>query len=202
MNKQILFDLSYQQLKDLFNDYLVYLSKFKTKYHNPNVKWRDDDGTINVIVIRCNDLYVTNDMVRNNDYLCVIHNTGDSYEQFVFNVTADPKTRKNRIANLCSQSYIGNIRNHRWIPNRLAICQDNDAIWVRRYENNKWFEENGYFGINIHNSAGFFNSSLGCVILSSEDSYINSFRPLLKKVQGKSVPVIVMEENNFNDLQA
>jgi hypothetical protein len=201
MNKQILFDLSYQDLKKLFNNFLD--CQTGNKYHNENVKWQDADGTINVIAIRCNDIYITNDMNRSNDYLCIVHNTGDSYEQFVYNCTTDPKTRRTNIANICEQSYLGNIRNHHWTPGRVAICQDNCKVWVRRYNGNTWVEQYGFFTINIHNPQGFFNSSLGCIILATDDSYISTFRPLLNKVKlvTNEIPVIVMQEKTFNNLR-
>jgi len=157
-----------------------------------NTHWGD---VLNVIVIRCNDIYITNDLKRNNDWLILIYNN----LRYIYECTADPKYRKNKIANICEQVYFGNIRNHRGIYNRLAICQDNSDVYVRRYTGNKWYEEHGKFGINIHNPAGFFNSSLGCVILANESRYINSFRPLLREVKKKTnhIPVAVFNLKEF-----
>ena len=177
--------IPYGVYKMMFN---VYASELPEKLNKSKTKWNDDG--LNVIVIRCNDIYITNDMKRNNDWMILFFEG----KKYIFQCTADPKYRKNKIANICEQVYYGNIRNHRGIYNRLAICQDNCKVFVRRYINNKWFEEQGHFGINIHNSNGLFNSSLGCVILADESRYINSFRPLLREVKKKTnhIPVAVI----------
>ena len=200
MNKLYFEDLRYNQYKFLFEKYVAELKH--TEYlRNESIAWSDAEGTINVFVIRCNDMYITNDIQRNNDWLVVIENRPeDSFRRYIFKCTADPKYRRNKIANLVEQIYYGNVRNHRWIPGRDAICQDNNEIYVRRYENGEWFEEKGHFGINIHNSAGFFNTSLGCVVLASEDSYLNEFRPLLRRVQKINIPVAVLRDTKFEEL--
>ena len=166
----------------------VYASELPEKYNLSKVKWNDNG--LSVIVIRCNDIYETNDIKRNNDWL-ILFFRGLKY---IFQCTADPKYRKNKIANLCEQAYYGNIRNHRGIYNRDAICQDVDKVFVRRYTGSKWYDESGYFGINIHNSNGLFNSSLGCVILADEKRYINTFRPLLREAKqiSNKIPVVVI----------
>jgi|SRR5574343_72548 hypothetical protein len=204
INKQILFDLTYQELKDLCLDFQEYLRKNKPKYYNENCKWIGGGSGANVIIIRCNKPYTGNDTLRNNDYLIIVKNNGDSYEQFVYNCTADPKTMRLGIATLLEQCYVGNIRNHHYTPNRPAICQDFCRVWVGRYDGKNGYEQFGYFTMHIHNPAGFFNSSLGCTILSTDDSYISTFRPLLKKLiaEGytRNIPVFVMQEETFNNL--
>ena len=62
MDKSYLENLTYNQYKALFYNYAVNLDK-KPEY----IKYNEKEGTINAFVIRCNDLYVTNDMKRNND---------------------------------------------------------------------------------------------------------------------------------------
>ena len=110
------------------------------------------------------------------------------------------------------QVYLGNIRPHQWAFNRDAVCQDYCAVWVRRFfkskydakpkmtyckENNLWYYNDfGLHHINIHNANGFFNSSLGCVILDSEDEFIKIFRPTLKLVPKEyrnQIPVFVIQ---------
>lgn len=188
MTREELRKIPYGIYKMLFN---VFASEVPEKYNLSKTQWNDNG--LNVIVIRCNDIYVTNDMERNNDWM-ILFFRGLKY---IFEVTADPKYRKNKIANICEQVYYGNIRNHRGIYNRDAICQDNCKVWVRRYKNDKWYEELGHFGINIHNSAGFFNSSLGCVILADEKRYTQVFRPLLREAKtiSNKIPVAVMNIN-------
>ena len=126
---------------------------------------------------------------------------GDNFRRYVFNCTADPKYKKTRIANICEQIYFGNIRNHRQVAGRDAICQDLCEVYVRRYEGGSWFEEKGFFGINIHNPAGAYNSSLGCVIISTDDDYLSEFRPLLRRVNKKNIPVAIIRDNKFLDYE-
>ena len=183
--------IPYGVYKMMFN---VYAAELPEKFNQSKTKWTDTG--LNVIVIRCNDIYITNDMERNNDWLILFFEG----KKYIFQCTADPKYRKNKIANLCEQAYYGNIRNHRGIYNRDAICQDVYKVFVRRYTGSKWYDESGYFGINIHNSNGLFNSSLGCVILADEKRYVSTFRPLLreaKKVSNK-IPVVVVNLNWLN----
>jgi len=177
--------IPYGVYKMMFN---VYAAELPEKFNQSKTKWNDNG--LNVIVIRCNDIYVTNDMERNNDWLILFFEG----KEYIFQCTADPKYRRNKIANICEQVYFGNIRSHNFVFGRDAICQDNCKVFVRRYINKEWYEESGYFHINIHNANGFFNSSLGCVILADEKRFISTFRPLLreaKKVSNK-IPVAVL----------
>ena len=200
LGRGFLENVTYDKYKQFFNKYVEELRE--TKYlRDPSICWSDKINTINVIVIRCNDIYITNDIQRNNDWLVVIENrTNDTFIKYVFQVTADPKYRKDKIANLCEQIYFGNSRNHKSIPKRIAICQDTCQIYVKRYKGPTWWEDLGRFGINIHNSNGLFNSSLGCVILAKEDDYINEFRPLLNRVEKSKIPVAVIRNTDFERL--
>lgn len=194
-------ELTYPRYKEVFYKYRDYLQNTNPKFLNgQDMVWNEAEGTINVMVIRCNDIYETNDRIRNNDWMVIIENRGEGlFRRHIFKCTADPKYRQDNIANLCEQMYYGNIRNHRGIFGRLAICQDNCKVWVRRYKGGNWIEEQGHFGINIHNPAGAFNSSLGCVILDTDSHYINEFRPLLKRTKGK-VSVMVVNEKVYFEL--
>ena len=192
-------DLKYSEYKNIFKKYLSDLKGTKW-LRDKDIKWIDNEGTINVIVIRCNDYYITNDMKRNNDWMIVIENRpDDNFRRYVFNCTADPKSKKRHRANLCEQIYFGNIRNHRNIAGRDAICQDFCEVYVRRYEGGSWFEEKGHFGINIHNPGNNYNSSLGCVIISTDDDYFSEFRPLLRRVERRNNPVAIIRDNKFLD---
>lgn len=194
--------LTAEKLFNIFNAGLM-----NTKYYSAAVSYRTGSDLINVFIIRCNPIYVTNDIKRNNDWMFIIQNPGklnSSHKKYTFQVTIDPKIRKYGIANSLPQQYLGNIRNHRWIPGRPAICQDNHKVWVRRYNKTGFYEEAGYFGINIHNNAGLFNSSLGCTILANENSYTQTFKPLLNSLKKlnftNEVPVTIMQDETFINL--
>lgn len=202
--REIGLNLTIPQINNIFNAYYNYLGH--NNFTN-NIRFDITPGGINVFVIRMNSIYVTNDMKRNNDWMFIYQNEIPGKQKsynYVFQVTADPKTRKYRIANILPQIYGGNIRNHRWIFGRLAICQDNYKVWVRRFDKNEkdFVDEKGFFGINIHDNAGMFNSSLGCVILANQSSYSNMFFPLLKEIKSiqKIIPVCVFQDNIFLNL--
>lgn len=197
IDKEYFYNLKYAQFKDVFNKYVNDLSQTKL-LRDKNIKWNEAEGTINVFVIRCNDLYITNDINRNNDWLVILENRPDDcFRLYVFECTADPKFRKDEIANLLEQIYFGNIRNHKWIFGRLAICQDNCEIYVRRFTGNHYSDDLGHFGINIHDNGGFFNSSLGCVILASQQDNVSEYQPLLKRVSKNNIPVAVIRDIKF-----
>lgn len=191
--------MKFSEIETLFN---AYYDRLLASYKPAEKRFNTEPGTINVIAVRCNHLYITNDIERNNDVLMIVENKADdNFRRYIYDVTADPKSRKPGIANLLPQIYLGNIRNHRQILGRPAICQDFDSVWVRRYNSNGiWKDENGLFGINIHDRGGFFNSSLGCIILGSEEEYRNEYKPLLLRSEKKNIPVAVMQDIVFEDL--
>jgi hypothetical protein len=209
LTREKLLNLSYDDYRAVFNKY--YNELLTTKYlTDPKIKWTEDPSTINVISIRCNDLFVTNDMVYDNDFLIVLENKPkEEAIIYVFITTIDPKTRRNNIANILYQFYFGNIRNHRGIPGRSAICQDFCTVWVRRFtksisNSSNWLfiDEKGYFGIHIHDKNGCYNSSLGCTILDSQDAYTKYFKPLLDNIKHshpQNIPVMVIHEQKFKE---
>ena len=187
-------------LRNLFYRYQNYLEP--TIYKNPRVDFDNDEGHINVFIIRNNAIGIANDSLRNNDYLIVTENSSAESEGsiYVFSVTADPKTKRPGIAFALPCQWNGNIGFHHWLNWRDCIRQDNDDVWVRRYKaDGSYYEEKGRFTIHIHDSGGFFNSSLGCTILASDDSYQSMFRPLLKKVKKTQtrVPVSLIDKDVF-----
>lgn len=186
-------DIPADKYRELFDKYIASLPK---EYQH-GVKWNEDG--INVIIKRNNPVETFNDEIRNNDDLIIIENKPATYTKYLFNVTADPKTRRFGIATLLPQAYYGNVRNHRGILGRPAICQDNCPVWIKRYGGKV---EHGHFGIHIHDNGGFFNSSLGCTVLSSAESFINEFKPLLKRIKGKTISVICIQAEKFDELMA
>lgn len=199
MEKEYLFNLNYPDFRKVFEKNIA--EKLGTKWmRDSKIKWSTEDGTINVIVIRCNDIYITNDEKRNNDYLVIIENTPEGSMNYIFNCTADPKYKRDGIANLCEQIYYGNIRNHRWTFGRLAICQDFCEVYVIRFIKGKPSEECGLFKINIHDNGSSYNSSLGCVIIATQQENKKYYQPLLsrvRKIQERNIPVAVIRDVNF-----
>lgn len=205
MDREYLLNIPYKKYKEIFYKFRDYLKTFNNgKYYHlfngKDIEFKEDSNTLSVFVIRCNDYYITNDMQRNNDFLILLYSTpSDKYEKYVFDVTADPKTRRYGIANLMEQIYVGNVRNHKWTLGRDCIAQDLCPVWVRRYTSNtNYYEEKGHFGINIHNNGGLFNSSLGCVIFADDEDYFNYFRKIVRTIDNKKeIPVAVIRDNLF-----
>jgi hypothetical protein len=190
---------SFTKFVGLLKAYMSYLKDPLVTYHGEPNQVR---GTIMAFVIRCNDGISFNDELPNNDLLVIVEYVSeDNTNIYTFNVTADPKSKKANIAHLLEQVYVGNVRPHRWIAGRLAICSDN-GCWFRRTDT---VGRDGDFtfdkiGINIHDTGGFWNSSLGCVILESDDEYKNVFKPLLRRVINKnSIPVAVINQRYFKE---
>jgi len=190
---------SFTQFVELLNAYQNYLKNELVTFRGTPNKER---GTIIALVIRCNDGISFNNELPNNDLLVVVEYVSeDNFNIYTFNVTADPKSKKANIAHLLEQVYTGNVRPHRWILGRLAICSDK-GCWFRRTDTKG---NDGDFtfdkiGINIHDTGGFWNSSLGCVILENDDEYKNVFKPLLRRVINKnSIPVAVINQRYFKE---
>jgi hypothetical protein len=185
-----LFDKLYSKkavfFENLFNDFQKHLLKT-----DAGKVVKNDNGLLPVwsgnklkaLVFRNNVYFETNDMTRNNDVLVLIEDYGAGYHVNYYHGTADPKIRRNGIANAVEQIYYGNIRGHHWNPYRPAICQDHSDTWVRRYTGSSFKsfkEEKGKFTIHIHNPGLLFNSSLGCFITEN-----NTFVKDLKEIKGR-----------------
>lgn len=198
INKESLLDISSFKYQEIFDNWYKKRQETKYKIDYP-IKYNDEDNSINIFIIRMNNIGIMNDQKRNNDFLIMIHNATDGIYKYVFEVTADPKTKKTGIASIIPQVYIGNIRNHKWIFGRTAVCQDNHPVWVWRWGLNK--EEKGFFGINIHDNGGFFNSSLGCTIFADNKAYKENFKKILDEVKNtefkNNIPVAVFQEKDF-----
>lgn len=132
-------------------------------------------------VFRFNEDESFNDELPNNDLKVLAMRVKDEdgdwavNDQF-FNVTADPKTRRKGIAHFLPQVYRGNIGNHRAIIGRICIRSDRGCWYFRTGDGKPQF---GMIGLNWHNSAGFINTSLGCVINEDENRWKTIEKPML-----------------------
>lgn len=189
------FDLYKQLLLGYINNYL---EDDRVTCSIPDFK---KNGII-VFVIRCNERISFNDEIRNNDLLVIAeYISEDNFNVYTFNVTADPKSQSPNIAHLIEQVYTGNIGLHRSILGRVCIRSDK-GTWYKRTDSkgNAYKEKFEQIGLNIHDNGGFFNSSLGCVILENSNEYKNVFKPLLSRVSNRNnVPVAVMNIDYFTD---
>lgn len=177
-------------------------------------------SSIMAVAVRCNETISFNDQLRNNDLLCLLQvaDFDRGITTDFFDVTTDPCGRKSNIAHLCEQIYRGNIGFHRGDASRICIRSDFGAgTWINRTDENgeiidlntseKFTSEPGHFGINIHNNNGFYNSSLGCIILSDETAYQRVFKPdLVNCTHGamsnhSNIPVLVVNVDDFNDIR-
>lgn len=189
-------NLTYSDWKRIFNLHLAWGRKNNRISGKPI--WRDEEKTINVIGIRCNSETDFN-YGKYNDYLVLILNkTKEDYTKVIMEVTIDPCVNKDGIAHLRQgvwNSYV--VRPHKWehrnFPNigrqyRWAICQDkNEVEIVRTNGNGKIIRAvRGYFGINIHDSGGFKDSSLGCTVIKNDKSYIDLFLPCIYNIKSKN----------------
>lgn len=175
--------------------------------------FREEEGTINVFVVRRNAEISFNDSDKfyNDDAYIVENRPNDSFRLYSYRVTADPANRKYKMAHLCEGAYNSYvIRNHRFIPGRTALCQDADEVKVMRTDTNGYFMnyDRGFFGINFHDKNGWGNSintSLGCIILYSQDYYVNEFKPLLERIKSlgvqKRITIYLINEKTFNSIQ-
>jgi hypothetical protein len=176
---------TYRYWQNITNKFIEYSKRNFIVYGIP--EWHEQTGTINVICIRNNDENSFNDAIRNNDKLVIIENRpNDSFRLYEYSVTADPSAKKSGIAHVSEGAYNSYVvRPHRWIAGRTALCQDAGEVRIfRTYSIGKLMHyEWGYFGINVHDTGGFWNSSLGCVILADSKQYQNEFKPLLLRAK-------------------
>jgi hypothetical protein len=172
--------------------------------NNEFIKFPSIENEIAVFPIRLNERLSFNNTEGefNNDLLFIMQYKGDDNKvnKLFFNVTTDPKSKQLNIAHLVEQIYRGDIGIHRGDSTRLCIRSDY-GTWFKRTDTlgNETVEEFGCIGLNIHDNHGAYNSSLGCVILESEQQYINVYKPMLKTVVNKkSIPVCVLNGDIFD----
>lgn len=136
-----------------------------------------------------------NDVLPNNDLKVLAMRIKDSDGDWgvrdeMFNVTADPKTKRTGIAHFLPQVYRGNIGNHRAILGRVCIRSDRGCWYFRTGQDVPQF---GMIGLNWHNSAGLFNTSLGCVINEDENRWKLVEKPMLNAVSNRqNVPAAIV----------
>ena len=216
--KNILDCYTCTDFENLYNKYSNWLVKEKVE---PNVMFPLTKGSLLVIAVRCNETISFNNDIRNNDFVLLMqladHDRG--IKTYFFDCTTDPCGRKDKIAHLCEQIYNGNIGFHHADPARICIRSDfGFGTWVNRTDGNgdvidlntdgRFTSEPGHFGINIHNNNGFYNSSLGCIILSNETEYKTAFKPVLEDCRDlpltnqKHIPVMVINAADFEDILA
>lgn len=204
--KKIFVKMNYAKYCVLTNAYIRWrMSQDKFVFSSTKKLEEFERGDIAVFVIRRNKSNSFNDedvdgdgkIDWNNDLLVIYeHVSEDNANIYTFDVTADPKSNKANIAHLCEQIYRGNIGLHRGILGRVCIRSDR-GTWNFRTNTLKKIVTSffGLIGINIHDTGGFWNTSLGCVILASMDDYKNVFKPLLKRAKNQNnIPVYVINQ--------
>lgn len=158
-----------------------------------NVSFREGIGAINVMGIKKgSEISFNLPGAFYNDLLVVSKNIDNGQEFYVYKVTMDPKSKKNKIAHLLLGMYDSyKIRPHRWISSRTAICQDRGVVFLARTDREgkviNATPYSGFFGINIHDSDRYINTSLGCTVLEKDKEenrqhYKKSLKPLLKSI--------------------
>lgn len=206
----ILKNFKYSDYKKLFENYKDWLVDDKVAQSTGFPNSLDE---IAVFVFRDNDSIDFNNIRRNNDLLVVlqivdsIHSIKDEF----IPCTADPYGQKEGIAHLCEQIYRGNVGLHRGIASRYCIRSDFDfGTWINRTDSKgKVIDKNisknftsycGHFGINIHDSANLYNSSLGCVIIPSKNDYQIFRKMLLSAANPNNISVSVINYNDVKDI--
>jgi len=170
-----------------------------------STKWTDSPNTINVIGVRSNPEIAFNDQSTfNDDMLLIYENTSTGgVRLYSLPCTMDPKARKKSIAHLLKGIYASyRVRPHRWILGRDALCQDVNKVNIARTDikGNVIKKETDFFGINIHDSGGYRNSSLGCTILASNDDYKYKFRPLILRLKQPVITYLVTDLEDINQV--
>jgi len=214
---------TFKQLKDLnfftslnFNkvwrEYLKFATDRNRVIGDPVLRF--GEGEINVMGIRNNPEVSFNDEYNfYNDLLIIEHTIKASQEFYIFKATMDPKGKSNNIAHLLEGVYASytSLRPHKYMPGRTAIVQDKDSVLVTRTNSNGdiikgMSEHEGLFGINIHDSGGYTNSSMGCTVLEKDSSENNFhwekfFKPLIKTITNKAdIDYIVINKDAVIEL--
>lgn len=200
-------------LEFIFNNYLDYCKGKDRVVGSP--EWRKGDREINVIGIRCNSEISFNlaGETFHNDILVVVkYAVSSPIEIKLYCVTMDPKGKSDNIAHLLEGVYASYtaLRPHKFMPGRTAIVQDRNKVLVARTDsagNVKGVgKEGGFFGINIHDSGGYQNSSMGCTVFEKDSAsnrwqYEESFKPSLQSCSNKkTIDYCVINYNTFREL--
>lgn len=201
----ILYNKNASEYKELFYAAKNYLkTKEGGKFYRDYPRFSESPKHINCFAFRCNGIGIPNDVLIDNDIMVITINNEDGIPdtKVICACTVDPKTKRYRIAFACEQQYYGNLRNHRGQDNRIAVCQDNHEVWVRRYLEDlvNYIHVEGKFGINWHNV--WANTSEGC-ICHSDAVYRRTIKPLWDKVKQfqKDIPCTIIHEDTFYKLK-
>lgn len=176
-------------------------------------EFRTQLDEINVVGIRYNSEMSFNlpGETYYNDILIINKRSLDNKNFWAFQVTMDPKGKINKIAHILEgvyASYKAN-RPHRWQPGRTAIVQDKDKIKIARTKTDGSVEikdSKGFFGINIHDSSKYQNSSIGCTVLAPDSEstkfhFKDVFKPLIKSILNKeSIDYMVINHEVLIDI--
>lgn len=199
---QKLKDFTLADYENLYSSYREWLvpEKVEASVHFPNC----DDG-IAAFIFRCNQPIDFNNIRRNNDLLIIVQRKLLGFKVYSMVCTADPYGPKDHIAHLSAQIYRANRGLHRGIPGRICLRSDfGFGTWIQRTDSegdvidinpasDKFTSAPGHFGINIHDTGGYYNSSLGCVIIAYNQDYL-VFKSILENASNPSnVPVCVFD---------
>jgi len=144
---------SYSYWKNIAKKFIAHC-KAEGKPHYGDVDFREEEGTINVFVIRRNAEISFNDPDKfyNDDAMIIENRPNDMMRAYPFRVTAEPKGRTYKMAHICEGAYNSyKVSNHRGIPGRTCLRQLADEVKVIRTDTKGNFlnYDRGMFGINM-----------------------------------------------------
>lgn len=205
--KQLLLDLTYQQIKAIWAQHLLWAKENKRTSGNP--KWFDEPGTLNVIGIDCDSNSIASDneiefnLGKYKDVLMLIYNNpSGSFDQVLINVTVDPETDKYGRMNLMPGVYdayrvgihgLSTGLTSVYIPEinkslpRYALRQDKNKVYVARTDGSGKgkvikFEWSMSYS-NIHNPG----KSAGCTVTESNEAWFKKLLPYLYDYKTKKI---------------
>lgn len=201
--RDILNSMIYEQMESIWQKHLIWCKENKRISGSP--RWWNEANSINVIGVRCNT-EVDFNFGKYNDFLLVVYNTQDGFFREVIEVTVDPCRTKDGIAHLRQgmwDCYIVGIHGvsgptggYEVFPGigkqaRWCLRQNGDVEIVRTNGQGTVIKtDRGNFYIDVHDSAGYKDSSLACTIIHYIKDYLAQLLPYLYDVKtAKKVPV-------------
>lgn len=181
-------ELKYEDWKKVFAHQLAWAKQTPAERMSGEPYW--DDHGLNVLAVRMNantDFYLRgkDDF---NDFLIFAQDG----KVTVFECTTDPAhTNENPkgVAHLAEGCWDAYVRGSHKSPWRTALVQRKAPVVVYRTDHQGRIKmmDRGYFGINVHNAAGFGKPSAGCTVLKPHarilgmgDRNFKVFRKMLK----------------------
>lgn len=182
--------IPYRGWKQAFLRHLVWSQACGMRSGSPN--W--DDNGLNVIGIRNNPLtsFYVKDRDDWNDYLILVF-----CGTHILRCTTDPavvNVNPEGIAHLNEGCWDSYVRGYHRGNTRRALVQSKRSVVVTRTDANGRVltEQRGFFGINIHNAAGFTRPSAGCTVIMPKkklgilhDENYHRFREILDMVPSR-----------------